>query len=696
MKNAGWCSVLVRWASLAALLLGEAAGAAAPPPNTDWTVLGNGADVEHYSSLTQISDQNVSHLGLAWFADMPSIDGLSGNPLEADGIVYQSGPQGRVYANDLRTGAAVWSFDPHTQFTAKTSLAAYWSSRWNRGLALWGANVIVASGDCHLYAINRKSGKLVWDSLSCDPSQTYGITAAPRVGGGLVFTGNNCIDSGETRGFVDAFDAVTGKRKWRFYTVPGDPTKEFESDLYRKAAATWGTNWYSKSHGCGSVWDAITYDEKLNLVYIGVGVPAPWSPGNRAPDAGDELFTGSIVALKADTGEYVWHFKQVPNDGWDFHPATQMTLADLTIKGKKRRVLMQAPKNGFFYLLDAKTGEFISAKDYLPQNWALGIDPKSGRPIQNPEVQYWKRPGTSVVVSPGPLGNHNWQAMAFDPGRRLVYIPAHVIPTLMEPDPGAQVGGMLFDMYYGFRGDPKWHTTGYLVAWDPLAQKERWRVTHAMAMNGGVMATAGNLVFQGEADGHFRAYASDTGKVLWSYDAKESIVAAPSTVARDGVQYILVPVGNGGSYAMGSYLSRISSTMETRGPSRLLAFKLDGSAALPPFEHRVLPKPPLPAQSKELAESGRKLFEEHFCADCHGLDGASASGAVKDLRFSTAQTHQEFAAIVIGGARHEKGMPGFPDITGDQLKAIEAWLINRSWEDYNLQQGGLPPPKSVR
>jgi PQQ-dependent dehydrogenase (methanol/ethanol family) len=674
-----------------------AAGATPPPPqNTDWTVLGNGSDVLHYSDLTQINEQTVSRLGLAWSVDIPSIDGLSGNPLIQDGIVYQSGPQGRVYANDLKSGAAVWTFDPHTKFTGNTSLAAYWSSRWNRGLALMGNSLFVASGDCHIYSLDRKTGKVLWDSMSCDPSQTYGITAAPRVGAGLVFIGNNCIDSGETRGFVDAFDAQTGKRKWRFYTVPGDPSKGFESELYRKAAATWGTDWYSKTHGCGSVWDAITYDAKLNYVYLGVGVPAPWSPGNRAKDAGDELFSGSIVALKADTGEYVWHFKQVPNDGWDMHPSMQMTPVDLPIKGKIRRVLMQAPKNGFFYLLDAKTGAFISAKDYLPQNLTLKIDPVTGRPTYNPAVQYWKKPGTAVVVSPGPLGMHNWQAMSFDPKRQLVYLPAHEIPTLMEPDPDAQVGGMLFDMYYGFRGDPKWHTQGYLIAWDPISQTQRWRVKHAMTMNGGTMATAGNLVFQGEADGHFRAYASDTGKELWSFQTKESIAAAPSTVMRDGVQYVVVPIGNGGSYAMGSYLSRINSTLQTRGPSRLLAFKLGGTATLAPFVAKVLPKPPLPPQPAELAAKGRKLFEERFCADCHGLDGASASGAVKDLRFATAETYQLYPAIVLGGLRHDKGMPGFPDITPDQLKAIQAWLVNRSWEDYNLQQGVLPPPKPIR
>ncbi len=370
-------------------------------PNAEWRVLGNGAEAQHHSPLKQVNDKSVTKLGLAWVAEIPSPDGLSGNPLVANGIVYQSGPQGRVYANDLRTGASVWTFDAHTKFTRDTHVIAYVTSRINRGLALLDDKVFVASGDCHLYALDQKTGKLLWDVMSCDPKEAYGITGAPRVGGGLVFIGNACGDSGLTRGFVDAFDAATGKRKWRFYTVPGDPAKPPENELMKKAAATWGTDWYSKTHGCGSVWEAMTYDATTGILYIGVAGPAPWSPAMRAADAGDELFTNSIVALKAQTGEYVWHFKQVPNDAWNFDATMHIMLADLGVDGKPQRVVMQAPKNGFFYVLDARTGEFISAQDYLPQNWALKIDAKSGRPTPNPEAQYWKHPGERSIVSPG-------------------------------------------------------------------------------------------------------------------------------------------------------------------------------------------------------------------------------------------------------------------------------------------------------
>lgn len=672
--------------------------AAEPPPrnrDAEWSVLGNGADAQHYSTLAQIDAANVGKLGLAWVAEIPSRDGLAGNPLVANGIVFQSGPQGRVYANDLRTGASVWTFDPQTRFALDTHIVAYWSSRYNRGLALLDDLVFVASGDCQLYALEQKTGKLRWQQQSCDPKDAYGMTGAPRVGKGLVFVGNNCGDTGASRGYVDAFEASTGRRKWRFHTVPDDPAKGFESELMRKAAATWGTDWYSRSHGCGSVWDAMTYDEKLNRLYIGVAGPAPWSPADRAPNAGDELFTNSIVALDADTGDYVWHFKSVPNDGWNFDSSLHIMLADLPIEGRNRRVVMQAHKNGFFYVLDAQSGKFISGKEFLPQNWALGLDPKTGRPTQNPDAQYWKRKQGKTVASPGPLGNKSWQAMAFNKATGLVYLPAFETPTLMEPDPQSPVGGMMFDIYYGLRGDPKWKTAGHLIAWDPVRQEARWRVRQTMPVNGGILSTAGNLVFQGQADGQLIAYAADSGRKLWSFDTKESIIAAPTTVTADGVQYVLVAVGNSGSANVGATLARLTSTPETRGPSRLLAFKLDGKLPLPAFASRPLPKPALARQPAELASAGRRKYETNICVDCHGLDVISAGGTIKDLRYSSLETHQQFAGIVLG-ARFDKGMPAFTYLSLDDIKAIQAYVVNRAWDDYETQSGILPAPQRVK
>jgi PQQ-dependent dehydrogenase (methanol/ethanol family) len=653
-------------------------------PNSEWLHLGNNAEVQHYSPLAQVNDKTVRQLGLAWAADIPSLDGLVGNPLVASGIVYQSGPQGRVYANDVRTGKLVWRFDAKTQFDG-VSYPAYKSSRFNRGLALEGERVFVASGDCHLFGLDRKTGTVLWDTQACDPKHAYGITGAPRVGGGMVFIGNACADTGASRGYVDAYDMATGKRRWRFYTVPKDRSEGNDSDVMQMAANTWGTGSLKKSHGCGSAWDAMTYDPVLNLLYIGVDGPWPWSPADRGADRGDELFTDSIVAVRADTGEYVWHFKETPEDGWNLSATMHIMLADLNIRGRKTRVILQAPKNGYFYVLEAKTGKFISANNYLPVTWALGIDPQSGRPIANKAANYWEHPGALSIASPGPSGAHNWQAMAFNPATGLVYIPASQLPTAMTPDPNAFVGGMIFDEYYGMRGDPKWKAAGYLIGWDPLTQSQRWKVELASPLNSGLMSTGGNLVFQGGPDGRFNAYSADRGRLLWSFDTHESIMAAPTTVEIDGQQLILVSAGNSSSAILGTYLAKLASSPQTRGPTRLLAFKLGGQAPLPPFMIAKIPEPPLPLQPKDLAAKGEALYNEHNCAGCHGFEVENASGVAKDLRFASAGTHREFAAIVVGGLRHDRGMPAFRDLTSDDARAIQAYVLNQAWSGYQAQ-----------
>ncbi|MDB6105834.1 MAG: luh [Gammaproteobacteria bacterium] len=672
--------------SFCAVVTGRAATASEAAAGSEWRLLGGNADAWHYSALDQISDHNVQRLGLAWMADIPSKDGLTGNPLVAEAVVYQSGPLGRIYANDVRTGKLLWRFGPQVNFDEKTSLAAFFRSRYNRGLALLGDNVDVASGDCRLFAVDRKTGKEVWEAVSCDRSKQYGITQAPRVGDGKVFIGNNCIDGGYERGYVDAFDAKTGKRMWRFYTMPGDPSKPFESKAMEMAAKTWGTGYWDKTHGSVSAWDAMTYDEKLNLLYIGTGSGSPWSPKERAPDAGDELFSNSIVAVNASTGDYVWHYQTVQHDGWDFDATMHIMLAELPVKGSTRRVVMTAPKNGFFYVLDAKTGQFLSANNYLPVNWASHIDPKTGRAVTLPDARYWEHPGEATIVSPGPLGAHNWQAMAYNPATRLVYIPAYVIPTSMKPDPKALVGGMEFDMYYGSAGDPKWTSRGELIAWDPITQTARWRVKRSIPLNGGVLSTAGNLVFQGTAEGTFDAFAADTGKPLWSFNAHGAIQAAPTTVQIDGEQLVLVAAGNAGSATIGTYLARYTSTPESRSPSRLLAFKLGGTGTVPSTVVQDIPQPPLPRPSAALAKQGGVYFENEFCVDCHGIGAENARSSILDLRLASAQTHQQLPAIVLGGLRRDKGMPAFPNLPVEELKAIQAFILSEAWAAYDQQQ----------
>ena len=653
--------------------------------NTNWELLGNSTEMQHHSELASINDSTVKRLGLAWSADIPSTDGLVGNPLVKDGIVFQSGSLGRIYANDVKTGKALWVYEPNVDFS-KVSINGYWAWRYNRGVALWQDLVIVATGDCRLVAVDQKSGVKRWEAQSCDATQMYGITAAPRVGGDLVFTGNSCADSGMTRGYVDAFDARTGVRRWRFYTVPGDPDKPQDNALYKMAAKTWGTDWYSKSKGCGSAWDAMTYDSELGMLYIGVGGPSPFNPALRAKDAGDELFTNSIVAVNAKTGEYVWHFKQVPQDGWNYDSSVGIMIADLPVDGGKKRVVISVPKNGFLYTLDAKTGKFISGNHYVPVNWATGLD-SQGRPVLSPDARYWDRPDGTAIVTPSQAGAHGWEALAYSPSENLVFIPAMVMPTKTKTNPKMMAGGMMMNFYFGSEGDPAWKAYGELVAWDPVKQTERWRYRNDMPINSGLLHTGGNLVFQGTADGRLEAFDARSGKVLWSKAVGGAIRGAPSTVMAGGDQYLLVATGNGNSSATGTYFSKYASTAQSRSSARLLAFKLDGETPIPESAYvRTLRQPPQPLPEAQLAQSGRDLFEQYFCVDCHGLGAETAQGSVPDLRLAPPANLQSFKDIVVGGALAVRGMPKFEEMTPSDAESIYAYLISESWSAFGADK----------
>jgi PQQ-dependent dehydrogenase (methanol/ethanol family) len=650
--------------------------------STDWEVLGNSSEMQHHTSLGQINSDTVSRLGLAWSADIPSPDGLVGNPLIKDGIVFQSGARGRMFANDIRTGKPLWAYEPKYEFNDRVQAA--WGGRYNRGLALADGLAIVATGDCRLIAVDQKTGKLVWEKLSCDANDMYAITGAPRVGAGLVFIGNSCLDSGATRGYVDAFDVKTGSHAWRFYTVPGDPAKPQDSTLYEMAAKTWGTGWYSKTKGCGSVWDAMVYDSKLDRLYIGTGGPAPFSPSMRAADAGDELFTNSIVALNAKTGQYIWHFAQTPHDGWNFESAVGIMVADLPIDGETKRVVISVPKNGFAYVLDASSGNFISGKNYTKVNWAKGLD-ENGRPIYDPAAQYWKKPDGAAMVLPSNMGAHGWEALAFSPKENLLYIPVEVMPTRTVLDMKGIAGGLSMDFYASGDG-PDWKPRGEIVAWDPVTQTERWRQRSKSPVNGGLLH-AGDLVFQGAADGNFVAYDAAKGNQLWSVPVGGAIRAAPSSVLVDGEQYIIVASGNANSAATSSYVARYAVAPAARSQSRLLAFKLDGDAPLPASaDVPLIPKPVVARFEAKLVEHGKRTFEMSFCVDCHGLRGESARGAVPDLRLMPPPNAASLEQIVVGGLLKSRGMPQFPDMTSADSHAIYAYLINEGWDAYEAQE----------
>lgn len=680
----------------AALLAAHAAVSAA---NTDWSLLGGNADMQHSSELAQISDATVQRLAPAWVTDMPSPDGLVGNPQIVDGVIYQSAPMAKVYANDLRTGKLLWTYAPKVDNGGAPLV--FWGQRINRGLAVAGDRVFVGSGDCTLHALDRKTGKKLWSVTSCDATGKtgwYTITGAPRVGGGLVFIGNACGDSGNGRGHVDAFDQKTGRRQWRFYTVPADPARGAQkTPELAMAAKTWGSKgWYGKAHGCGSVWEGITYDEKLQQVYLGVDGPSPWNPKQRAADAGDELFTNSVVAVDAKTGRYKWHYKTTPNDGWNYGPSNSVMLADLPLNGEQRRVVMVAPKNGFFYVLDAQTGKFLSAKNFTPVNWASHIDPQSGRPVTLPDARYWEKPDQKAVILPGTAGAHNWQAFSYNAKTGLVYIPVASMPTLLEADPNGRVGGTISHDYLGMGEDPKWKAYGELVAWDPVKQEARWRAPHALPNNGGTLTTAGNLVFQGTADGRFEAYAANSGKLLWQFDVGGAVVSAPSTVEVDGKQFVVIASGNAGAMNLGTAQARASSTMQTRTQARLIAFALDGQAAFSKPAGLTIPKPPRPRPEEVLARKGESAFEAFGCAFCHGHQAESAHGAIKDLRLANAQTHDQWAGIVLGGLRVDKGMPPFGQLgmTMNDVSAVQAYVLSEAWKGYDAQQAAAAKGKS--
>jgi PQQ-dependent dehydrogenase (methanol/ethanol family) len=673
-------AVSVAAVSVAAVAVARAAdnwGAAAP--SSDWRFIGNNLEQQHFSSLKQINGSTVKNLGLAWYADMPTKDGMTGVPLVTDGVVYQSGAMGTVFANDVRTGAPIWTFDAHLQFPLP--VVASYGARLTRGLALWEDQVIFATGDCRLIALNRKSGRKNWESSACDPKNYKTITGAPRVGNGMVFIGNSNEDSGIGRGHVDAFDVITGKHLWRFYTIPGDPSRGFESKAMESASKTWG-NGYANFAGGGTVWDGITYDPQLNLLFVGTDGPSPLVPTSRGEGRGDELFTTCIVALDANTGAYVWHYQTTPGDGWNYDATMPIMIADIAVGGKIRHVVMQAPKNGFFYVLDAKTGKLINQpRNIVPINWASHIDTKTGRPVQREAAKYWLANHNPAVVMPGPTGAHGWMPMSFNPSTRLVYIPTMQMATLIGLDKSS--GAVDIDYYYALTH--RMPFKGSLLAYDPIAQKARWRHDIGPPYEGGTLSTAGDLVFQGTSTGYLIAYRADNGEKLWSRFTGSGILGAPSTVQIDGEQLIIVAAGSGTTSAVGFFKNVAGNP---GGPPRLLAFKLNGNVALPLVQppSDVIPEPPRPRPAHALALQGKAVYEANYCELCHGFRVIGGIGSVPDLRKASAKTHDMFMAIVLGGLLTDNGMPVFNEsITSEQALSLQAYILEQAWRAFDAQ-----------
>jgi len=639
----------------------------------NWLSYGRTYSEQRFSPLTRITADNAKQLGLAWFADLDTNRGQEATPLVIDGVLYVSTAWSMVKAYDAASGKLLWSYDPQVprELGVKGCCDVV-----NRGVAAWNGKIYVGTFDGRLVALDAATGKPVWSVVTGD-QKNLTITQAPRVIKGRVVIGMSGGEYG-IRGYISAYDAETGKLAWRFYTVPGDPSKPFENKAMEMAAKTWSGEWW-KLGGGGVVWDAISYDPDLNLLYFGVGNGIEWARSYRSANKGDNLFLSSIVALNADTGAYVWHFQVNPGEEWDYDAVGQLTLADLTIDGKRRQVIMQANKNGFFYVLDRKTGKFISAKPYVPQNWASGLDPKTGRPIEHPDIRYSKT-GKSIVMMPGPDGGHSWHPMAYNPNTGLVYIPAQEIGKSFTPVKDFKTSEIGWNLAVDVAGTPG-TKKGYLLAWDPVKQKEVWRSDYIGPWNGGIVTTAGNLVIQGDAAGNLNAYRADTGEKLWSLSVQSPIMAAPVSYEVNGEQYIAVLSGFGSAFSLQAGKVAAQSG-NLRNISRVLAFKVGGTAVLPPAppaQKLVLNPPPATADAATVA-AGDHLFGR-YCAACHG-ENAVGGGVVPDLRASSFLGNDFFFEIVLNGAMKDAGMAPFKAVLDQKdATAIRAYLIKRANED---------------
>lgn len=692
--------------ALAALLPLAACGKNASPPVTEgvtdamiaaapegeWLSYGRDYAEQRFSPLTLVNDGNVGQLGLAWSHDLETARGQEATPLMHDGVLYISTAWSMVKAFNAKTGALKWSYDPKVP---RDTLVRACCDAVNRGVALYGDKVYVGTLDGRLVALEQKTGKVVFEKTVVPNQQDYTITGAPRVAKGKILLGSGGSEY-KARGYLAAYDAQTGEELWKFHTVPGNPADGFENAAMEQAAKTWAGKWWELGGG-GTVWDSITYDPATNLVYFGTGNAEPWNPA-AAGREGDSLYTSSIVAVDADTGEYKWHFQETPEDRWDYDSNAQITVGDIAVGGQQRRVVMHAPKNGFFYVLDARTGEFLSAKPFTMQSWTTGIDPKTGRAQINPEARYEKT-GKVFVALPGAVGAHSWQPMSFSPKTGLMYIPANqagmpyaAAKNWKPTDIGFQTGldGALTaaPADKAVREGARAVTTGALIAWDPVNQKEAWRVPYTGPWNGGTLATAGNLVFQGNADGLIQAFSADKGQKLWSFDAQTGVIAAPMTYSIGGEQYVAVMAGWGGVWDIATGIVAKKSKAHYN-VSRLLVFKLGAKGTLTARKLEQLPiDPPAFTGTAEQATRGANQFAR-YCAVCHG-DAAVGGTLNPDLRRSqTLGSADAVKAIVIDGAlihnENAKGMVSFKSaLKAEDAEDIRQYLIKRANEDKAL------------
>jgi quinohemoprotein ethanol dehydrogenase len=658
----------------------------------NWLTTGRTYSEQRFSPLNKINAESVKQLSLAWFLDLDTARGQEATPLVVDGVMYSTSAWSKVQAIDPVTGKLLWQYDPKVpkEIGAKVCCDVV-----NRGVAFWKGRVYVGTLEGRLVALDAKSGDVVWSVVTVDQTKSYVITGAPRVIKGKVIIGNAGAEF-DARGYVSAYDADTGKMVWRFYTVPGDPQQPFETPKLAEAAKTWTGEWW-KLGGGGTVWNSMSYDPSLDLLYFGTGNGLPWSGTVRNPKGNDNLYLASIVAVRPDTGEYVWHYQTTPGDIWDYDATQDVVLTDLTIEGQKRKVLLQANKNGFFYVIDRTNGKLISAKPFSTVTWATGVDLATGRPIENPAARKTADPKAPWVGFPGALGGHNWKSMSFSPQTGLAYIPANDIPFVYSDYPGFKT--LRIGMNLGYdgvpgsmpQGDSKLKqqllagVNGYLRAWDPVSQKEAWSVQQPGPWDGGILSTAGGLVFEGNAMGLISAYDAKTGKQLWSHPAQTGVIAAPMSYMVNGEQYVAVVAGWGGVYPLvAGEATRKGSINVNR--SRVLAFKLGGTAKLPEEPKLAAVKPLHRVGTDGEVAKGFRLFTDN-CWGCHG-DAAVGGGITPDLRWSPiASDPAAWKSVVIDGALKERGMVSFASmIDAKQAELIRSYVTMRSNQSYAEMQ----------
>ena len=652
--------------------------------SANWLSRGGDWTGQFYSPLAAINVGNVASLGVAWEYDASPTRGgvnrgLEATPIVVDGIMYVSLAWSEVVALEAATGRELWRFDPKADGASDRRGCC---DMVNRGVAVWQGVVYVGTVDGYMVALDARDGHELWRTDTfVDRTRSYTITGAPQVAGHVVVIGNAGAEFG-VRGYVSAYDLRTGALRWRFYTVPGDPKFGFEHPELRQAARTWDRHADWLTGGGGTVWDGMAYDPTLNLLYVGTGNSNPYPNWFRSPKRSDNLFLASILAINPDTGRLQWHYQTTPGEMWDYDATQPMVLADLPIKGRTRRVLMQANKNGFYYVIDRASGELLSARNYVHVNWASSIDLKTGRPVLTGKGWYKDEP---KLVFPSQVGGHNWMPMSYSPQSGLAYIPASDTPMLFSTDPSYRYHPGEFNMAASgafppipdkYKGDaPHADIRQLLIAWDPLSQRPAWSVPQDSYYNGGVLSTAGGVVFQGTSSGHFIAYDAMTGAILRDLPIGTGIMAAPCTFEVDGQQFVAVLAGFGGAL-LKMYPPGVAARVYANEP-RVIAFRVNGGAARTPPAVVV---PPLPEHEyvvnaeRTVVESGQALYLR-YCARCHGVSWDGVSSGYPNLVRMPAQTHAIFEQIVLGGTLRNGGMASFSDVLNrSQVIAIQAYL----------------------